>query len=191
METRARIHRPRPSRKSVPFGSEIWSAHQFGKECQSSLGHREAHFTTGGPASIELLSAQSLASSHGGKCSLHTRRRSSTYRLSCVRDLISITRVHTRSTRDRRPLLGDYAWSCGSWSLYCATGNIPMALSEAIIATYMTIHMARSPSSHSERIAPHCQEFPEGAEILRLWLSGNESARSFCPTGLSSLPKAS
>src|SRR6516164_4189830 len=145
METRARIHRPRPSRKSVPFGSEIWSAHQFGKECQSSLGHREAHFTTGGPASIELLSAQSLASSHGGKCSLHTRRRSSTYRLSCVRELISITRVHTRSTRDRRPLLGDYAWSCGSWSLYCATGNIPMALSEAIIATYMTIHMARSP----------------------------------------------
>src|SRR5215831_10754895 len=46
METRARIHRPRPSRKLVPFGSEIWSAHQFGKECQSSLGHREAHFTT-------------------------------------------------------------------------------------------------------------------------------------------------
>src|SRR5215471_10933230 len=32
-------------------------------------------------------------------------------------------------------MLGDYAWSCGSWSLYCATGNIPMALSEAIIAT--------------------------------------------------------
>jgi hypothetical protein len=71
-----------------------------------------------------------------------TRRRSSTYRLSCVRELISITRVHTRSTRDHRPMLGDYAWSCGSWSLYSATGNIPMALSEAIIATYMTIHMA-------------------------------------------------
>jgi hypothetical protein len=34
-----------------------------------------------------------------------------------------------------------------SWSLYSATGNIPMALSEAIIATYMTIHMARSPSA--------------------------------------------
>src|SRR5262245_24754150 len=32
---------------------------------------------------------------------------------------------------------------------------------------------------------------PEGAEILRVWLSGNESARSFCPTSLSSLPKAS
>src|SRR5262249_9965555 len=118
METRARIHRPRPSRKLVPFGSEISSAHQFGEECQSSLGHREAHFTTGGPASIELLSAQSLASSHGGKCSLHTRRRSSTYRL-ILRARIAITRVHTRSTRDRRPLLGDYAWSCGSWSLYC------------------------------------------------------------------------
>ena len=140
---------------------------------------------------VNRIALGTIASSHGGKCSLHTRRRSSTYRLSCVRELISITRVHTRSTRDRRPLLGDYAWSCGSWSLYSTTGNIPMAPSEAIIATYMTIHMARSPSSHSERIAPHCQEFPEGAEILRLWLSGNESARSFCPTGLSSLPKAS
>ena len=42
-------------------------------------------------------------------------------------------------------MLGDYGWSCGSWSLYSATGNIPIALSEAIIATYMTIHMARSP----------------------------------------------
>src|SRR5262249_29876779 len=106
METRARIHRPRPSRKLAPFGSEIWSAHQFGRECQSSRDHREAHFTTGGPASIELLSAQSLASSHGGTCSLHTRRRSSTYRLSCVRELISITRVHTRSTRDPPPVVG-------------------------------------------------------------------------------------
>src|SRR6516162_11608180 len=74
------------------------------------------------------------------------------YRLSCVRELISITRGYTRSTRDHRPMLGDYAWSCGSWSLYSATGNIPMALSEAIIATYMTIHMARSPGSHSGRI---------------------------------------
>jgi hypothetical protein len=55
-----------------------------------------------------------------------------------------------------------------------------MALSEAIIATYMTIHMARSPGSHSGRIASPCQEFREGAEILRVWLSGNESARSFC-----------
>ena len=62
-----------------------------------------------------------------------------------VRELISITRVHTRSTRDHRLMLGDYAWSCGSWSLYSTTGNIPMAPSEAIIATYMTIHMARSP----------------------------------------------
>ena len=60
------------------------------------------------------------------------------YRLSCVRELISITRGYTRSTRDHRPMLGDYASSCGSWSLYCATGNIPMALSEAIIATYIT-----------------------------------------------------
>jgi hypothetical protein len=51
-----------------------------------------------------------------------------------------------------------------------------MALSEAIIATYMTIHMARSPGSHSERIAAPCQELQEGAEILRVWLSGNESA---------------
>ena len=74
-------------------------------------------------------------------------------------------------------MLGDYASSCGSWSLYSATDNIPMALSEAIIATYMTIHMARSPSSHSGRIASPCQEFREGAEILRVWLSGNESVR--------------
>jgi hypothetical protein len=58
-------------------------------------------------------------------------------------------------------MLGDYAWSCGSWSLYSATGNIPMALSEAIIATYMTIHMARSPGSHSGRIASPCPEFRE------------------------------
>jgi hypothetical protein len=56
-----------------------------------------------------------------------------------------------------------------------------MALSEAIIATYMTIHMARSPGSHSGRIASPCQEFREGAEILRVWLSGNERTRSFCP----------
>jgi hypothetical protein len=41
---------------------------------------------TCGPASIELLSAQSSASSHGGKCSLQTKGRSSTYRLSCVRE---------------------------------------------------------------------------------------------------------
>jgi hypothetical protein len=67
------------------------------------------------------------------------------YRLSCVRELISITRVRTRSTRDHRPMLDDYASSRGSWFLYPATSNIPMALSEAIIATYMTIHMARSP----------------------------------------------
>jgi hypothetical protein len=108
---------------------------------------------------------------------LQTRRRSSTYRLACGRELISVTRVYTRSTRDHRPMLGDYASSCGSWSLYCATGNIPMALSEAIIATYMTIHMARSPGSHSERIASPCQELQEGAEILRVWLSGNERPR--------------
>jgi hypothetical protein len=113
------------------------------------------------------------------------------YRLSCVRELISITRGYTRSTRDHRPMLGDYASSHGSWSLYCATGNIPMALSEAIIATYITIHIARSPGSHSGRIASPCQEFREGAETLRVWLSGNESTRSFCLTSLSSLPKAS
>src|SRR5262245_15742475 len=29
----------------VPFGSEIWSAHQFGKECQPNRGHREAHIS--------------------------------------------------------------------------------------------------------------------------------------------------
>src|SRR5262249_40961498 len=69
--------------------------------------------------------------------------------LRSVRELISITRVYRPSTHDHRPMLGDYASSCGSWCLYCATGNIPMALSEAIIATYMTIHMARSPGSHS------------------------------------------
>src|SRR5262249_47063560 len=185
-----RIHRPRPSRKLVPFGSEIWSALNLEKSVsQIAVIERPIfHYRrqTCGPVSIELLSAQSSASSHGGKCSLQTRRRSSTTAY-LVRELISITRVHTRSTRDHRPMLGDYAWSRGSWSLYSATGNIPMALSEAIIATYMTIHMARSPGSHSGRIASPCQEFREGAEILRVWLSGNESARSFCPTSLSSL----
>src|SRR5215475_9259145 len=50
---------------------------------------------TCGPASIELLSAQSSASSHGGKCSLQTRRRSSTYRL--------ILRARA-FTRDRRAI---------------------------------------------------------------------------------------
>src|SRR5262249_24005516 len=38
-------------------------------------------------------------------------------------------------------MLSDYASSCASWSLYSATGNI----SEAIIATYMTIHMPDPP----------------------------------------------
>ena len=90
---------------------------------------------------IELLSAQSSASSHGGIAADKAK----------VIDLPPILRaridprVQTRSTRDDRPMLGDYASSCGSWSLYSATGNIPMALSEAIIATYMTIHMGRSP----------------------------------------------
>ena len=84
-------------------------------------------------------------------------------------------RCRQGETRDHRPMLGDYAWSCGSWSLYSATGNIPMALSEAIIATYMTIHMARSSGSHSGRIASPCQEFREGAEILRVWLSGKDA----------------
>ena len=55
-----------------------------------------------------------------------------------------------------------------------------MALSEAIIATYMTIHMARSPGSHKERIAASYQELQEGSEILRLWLSGNETAAGSC-----------
>src|SRR5262245_16883157 len=41
--------------------------------------------------------------------------------------------------------IGRYASSCGSWSPYSVTGTIPMALSEAIIATYITIHIARSP----------------------------------------------
>src|SRR5262245_45918356 len=41
-ENPCRIHRPRPSRKLVPFGSEIWSAHQFGKECQPRHNHRRA-----------------------------------------------------------------------------------------------------------------------------------------------------
>src|SRR6516165_8172993 len=44
-ENPCRMHRPRPSRKLVPFGSEIWSAHQFGKECQPNRGHREAHIS--------------------------------------------------------------------------------------------------------------------------------------------------
>src|SRR3979409_509217 len=58
-----------------------------------------------------------------------------------------------------------------------------MALSEAIIATYMTIHMARSPGSHSERmllLARSCRREPKscgcGFQATK--------ARSFCPTSL-------
>ena len=36
-----------------------------------------------------------------------------------------------------------------------------MALSEAIIATYITIHIPRSPSSHSETIAISLQELQQ------------------------------
>jgi hypothetical protein len=195
MKTRAESIVLDQAEKLVPFGSEIWSALNLEKSVsQIAVIERPIfHYRrqTCGPASIELLSAQSSASSHGGKCSLQTRRRSSTYRLSCVRELISITRVHTRSTRDHRPMLGDYAWSCGSWSLYSATGNIPMALSEAIIATYMTIHMARSPVHTVGELRLLARSSGKGAEILRVWLSGNESTRSFCLTSLSSLPKTS
>src|SRR5215831_3921063 len=124
-----RIHRPRRSRKLVPFWSEIWSTHQFGKECCSRHNHRRA------------------AMAGNARCRQGEGHRPTAY-LACA-NLISITRVYTRSARDHRPMLGDYASSCGSWSLYSAIGNIPMALSEAIIATYMTIHMARSPGSHT------------------------------------------
>ena len=34
--------------------------------------------------------------------------------------------------------------------------------------------------SHKERIAAPCQELQEGSEILRLWLSGNETAAGSC-----------
>src|SRR5262245_64580513 len=44
------------------------------------------------------------------------------------------------------PGLGDYASSCGSWSLYSAIGNIPMALSEAIIATAALAPAGRTPT---------------------------------------------
>src|SRR5262245_65925976 len=70
---------------------------------------------------LEALSAQSLASSHGGKCSLQTRRRSSTYRLSYMRELISITRVQTRSTRDHRPVFTCCCVAVGSFTLHTAT----------------------------------------------------------------------
>src|SRR5262249_18763023 len=108
-----------------------------------------------------------------------------------VIDLPPILRARidlTRSTRDHRPMLGNYASWCGSWSLCSATGNIPMALSEAIIATYMTIHMARSPV-HTVGELRLLARVPGG--------SGNPAAVAFrqrkrafvCPTSLSSLPK--
>jgi len=113
------------------------------------------------------------------------RRRSSTYRLSCVRELISITRVRTRSTpdvgrlrvvvRQLVPVLRHRQHPHGA-----ERGN------------HRDIHdnpHGPIPPVHTVGIAPPCQEFREGAEILRVWLSGNESARSFCPTRLSSLPK--
>src|SRR5262249_43170519 len=118
-----------------------------------------------------------------GKCSLQTRRRSSTYRLPCVRELISITRVRTRFDARSPPDAGRLRVVVRQLVPVLRRRQHPMALSEAIIATHMTIHMARSPGSHSGRIASPCQEFREGAEILWVWLSGNESARSFCPTG--------
>jgi hypothetical protein len=54
-------------------------------------------------------------------------------------------------TCNARPRRARQASSPGSWSLSTGIGNMlganPMALSDAIIATYMTIHMARPPSS--------------------------------------------
>src|SRR5262245_53567097 len=80
-----RIHRPRPSRKLVPFGSEIWSTHQFGKECCSRHNHRRA------------------AMAGNARCRQGEGHRPTAY-LACA-NLISITRVYTRSARDHRPML--------------------------------------------------------------------------------------
>src|SRR6516225_12189670 len=94
-----RIHRPRPSRKLVPFGSEIWSAHQFGKECQPNRGHREAHISPPEAdvrSSVNRIALGTIIGEQPWREMLaETRQRSSTYRLSCVRELISITRVRT------------------------------------------------------------------------------------------------
>jgi hypothetical protein len=53
---------------------------------------------------------------------------------------------------------GCYASSCGSWSSSAGTGTrlgaSPMALRDAIIATYMTIHIALPPSSTTPRSRP-------------------------------------
>src|SRR5262249_37613439 len=117
---------------------------------------------------------------------LQTRRRSSTYRLSCVRELISITRLHAIDARSP-PDAG---------RLHVVVRQLVPVLRHrqhphgAERGNHRDIHddpHGPIPRFTRGRIASPCQEFREGAEILRVWLSGNESARSFCPTSLSSL----
>ena len=147
---------------------------------------------TCGPASIELRSAQSSASSHGGKCSLQTRRRSSTLPpiLRARIDLYN-SRSHAIDARSP-PVVGRLRVVVRQLVPVLRHRQHPYGAERG---NHRDIHDdPHGPIprlTHSGRIASPCQEFREGAETLRVWLSGNESARSFCPTSLSSLPKAS
>src|SRR5262249_4974118 len=64
------------------------------------------------------------------------------------------------------------------------SSNAPNQASSAALVSWSTRRAAalwqvRARRSHRERIASLLEEFRVGAEILRVWLSGNESARSF------------
>jgi len=121
---------------------------------------------------LEALSAQSSASSHGGKCSLQTRRRSSTYRLSCVRELISITRVQTIDARSP-PDVGRLRLVVRQLVPVLRHRQHPHSAERG---NHRDIHddpHGLIPCSHSGRIASPCQSSGREREILRVWLSGN------------------
>jgi hypothetical protein len=64
-----------------------------------------------------------------------------------------------------------------------------MALSEAIIATYITIHIARSPSSHSETIAISLQELQGECKSRRCGFQATKARAGYPPqTAASVLP---
>jgi hypothetical protein len=92
-------------------------------------------------------------------------------------------------TRAARPLLGDYASSCGSASPASATGTIPMALSEAIIATYKTIHIARSLVHTVRQLRSPCRSCRRGAQIPKvLAFRQRKRAPRYPQTAASRLP---
>jgi hypothetical protein len=77
-----------------------------------------------------------------------------------------------------------HASSCGNWSLSTGSGTrlgaSPMALRDAIIATYMTIHMAPPPSSTTPRSRPHSVvPQSEGIAAFRVATNGNPRSVAF------------